>query len=98
MSTEHAVRIASAIENLSRLPEHLRAGMKRYLEAGIQPGHFLTACIENDLVDAVTRVGDFEELRQVATYLYTFMPAPAWGSRATRNAWQAMVKALGGDG
>ncbi len=91
---QHAAIIAEGVENLTRLPEHLRGGMKRYLDAGIQPGFFLTACIENNLVEAVTRVGDTEDLRQIATYLYTFAPAPAWGSKEKRLAWQERVKGL----
>jgi len=34
------------------LPEHIRGGMKLYLEDHVEPGGFLRAVLENDLVGA----------------------------------------------
>jgi len=37
------------------IPEHLKAGMLRYVEHRIQPGGFLTAVLNNNLGLAVSR-------------------------------------------
>ena len=42
----------------SGLPEGLQNSMKLYVEQGIGAGHFLTACLENSLVDAVNRADE----------------------------------------
>lgn len=93
-SERHAGLIAEALENVRRLPEHLRGGMQRYLEHGIEPGRFLCACIENNLQEAVSRCTEhLETLRFVTLYLYNFAPSDAWGSKEKRIAWQERVKA-----
>ena len=37
------------------IPEHLQAGILRYVEHGVQPGGFLTAVLNNDLLGAFRR-------------------------------------------
>jgi hypothetical protein len=72
-----------------RIPENLRGGLRRYLDAHIQPGHFLTAVLVNDLreamgrADAVTRTGIFD----VVSYLHNFAPSIAWGDAAAVKRW-----------
>ena len=73
------------------LPEHLRAGMKRYVEHGIRPGSFLCAIIENDLVQAYSR-GDETSLRsmpQIMYFVMTELPSKAFGSPDRVNDWIA---------
>jgi hypothetical protein len=71
----------------SILPEHLTGGMKRYLEHGILPGHFLQACLKNDLREAVGRVDQITDLRQVCLFLYNEAPAPSHGSEEKMIQW-----------
>ena len=75
--------------NYTLLPDHLRGGMKRYLESGILPGGFLQACLRNDLSDAVLRADDetLPHLRDVVWFLNNEVPAPAWGSQKKTDEW-----------
>lgn len=82
----------------SILPENLREGMKLYIEAGILPGNFLTACLENDLIEAVGHTGPplhlshWEYLLGVTAFLYNELPDrnykdSPWGSKKAVNSW-----------
>ena len=72
--------------NYDLLPINLRDGMKLYIEKGIKPGSFLTACLANDLVGAMGRASSatWNYLFSVASFLYNELPARSdtspWGS------------------
>jgi len=72
------------------IPRHCREGLLNYLRYyGVQPGHFLTAILSNDLAEACARA---DEDNQQAIYEYVFVlnnyaPREAWGSPATFEAW-----------
>jgi hypothetical protein len=77
-------------KGVTRLPEHLRPGMLRYLYEGIPTGGFLKACIENDLLGAVGHAGEgtgMPELRAITQFFYMSCPGASWGSPANRKAW-----------
>jgi hypothetical protein len=76
------------------IPERMMGGLERYIAAGIPPGDFLTAVIENDLSEACGRADD-ENLRNLpafAAYLYSQAPSDCWGSPATMKAWLGKFK------
>ena len=57
-------------------------GLTRYVEAGIRPGGFLVACLENDLARAVERA-DPESLAllpKIVWWIRVNVPAGSWGS------------------
>ncbi len=72
------------------LPEHLRAGMRRYIEHRILPGDFLRAVLRNDFVQAVLRADadSFAALHRITLFLVNEMPADSWGSREKVEAWK----------
>lgn len=73
----------------SEIPEHMRRGVKLYLEKGLRPGEFLTAVLENNLVQSICRA-DQTNLAQIvewAKFLYNEMPMGSWGSKEKVNAW-----------
>lgn len=78
------------------LPQNLRAGMKRYIEDGQQPGGFLTACIENNFVWAVSRADDENRaaLSDIALWFCNEIPPMCWGLREKRIAWQTVRQTL----
>lgn len=56
--------------------------LQRYLDHGIMPGGFLTACLDNDLCGAFARA-DHENtanMRNIVAYLFNDFPSDAWGS------------------
>ena len=73
----------------SGLPEGLQNSMKLYVEQGIGAGHFLTACLENSLVDAVNRADEknLPRLQEIVKWLYWEAPHDCWGSKERVAAW-----------
>lgn len=63
--------------------EDLYGALERYLNNGIMPGSFLTAVLENNLVEAFGRA-DYENsanLKNIVGYIYNNLPANSWGSK-----------------
>lgn len=75
--------------NYSKLPEHCRDGVRRYIEDGDPIGHFLTAVFENDLVHAFGLADEVNSarMRDYAAFLYNEAPSPCWGSKAVVEVW-----------
>ena len=71
------------------IPDYMMGGVKRYVEKGITPGHFLTAVICNDLSEAVSRaIGD--NVKNIAAYMGYFhneAPMGCWGSKKKMDNW-----------
>lgn len=80
--------------NYKQLPEGLRGGMQRYIEERIRPGHFLTAILENDLVEAFARVDktNRDDMHRIVGFLYNELPMRSydgspWGSPEAVHDW-----------
>ena len=73
------------------VPERMRPGIVRYVERGIEPGYFLRAIFQNDLIEAARRADDenAEILPSYALLMLRSLPAACWGSRADYDAWIA---------
>ena len=71
------------------LPDHLRAGAEDYIENGREPGHFLLAVLENNLVDAFGRAdhASLAAMHNIVIWLFNEAPSSCWGSRAKVDAW-----------
>ena len=75
--------------NYELIPEHMRGGVRRYLEEGIEPGSFLLSLLENNFIrvcrqaDATNR----ELLFVWAEFLWWEMPGGSWGSPEKVEAW-----------
>jgi hypothetical protein len=72
------------------LPEHMQAGMLRWIENGVLPGDFLQAVLRNEFAEAVSRADTINGARLIsyAHFLYTAPPA-CWGSKEKVEAWAA---------
>jgi hypothetical protein len=73
------------------VPERMRPGIVRYVERGVEPGYFLRAIFQNDLIEAARRADDenAEILPSYALLMLRSLPAACWGSRADYDAWIA---------
>lgn len=71
------------------LPEHMRDGMKLYLEERIEPGGFMYAVLTNDLREAVSRADatNLRYLTNIVSYCYNEIPSVCWGSVERVNRW-----------
>ena len=70
---------------------HMAGGMQRYIEHGICPGHFLTALLCNDFMEAATRADDTNgrHFFEWAVWLHNYAPPACYGSEARFTAWTA---------
>lgn len=61
----------------------LYGALERYLNHGILPGGFLTAVLENNLMEAFGRADSMNSanLRNIVGYIYNHIPSNAWGSK-----------------
>jgi len=75
--------------NYNTLPTALQGGMKRYIEDGIAPGHFLTAVLKNDLFEAVMRADadNLKELPNIVKWMHWEIPSNAHGSIIKVKEW-----------
>ncbi len=73
----------------SILPEHIRDGMKRYVEHGIQPGGFLCAVLENNFLEAFVRADSINTARMadIAAFVYSELPRECHGSQHKMTCW-----------
>lgn len=73
------------------VPDHLRAGLLRYLGQGGIPGSFLAGALANDLCFAVLRAdpSSLAGLPNLMRFLNTEAPPGSWGSHSTVRAWIA---------
>ena len=73
------------------IPERMMAGITRYIEQGIKPGNFLSAIIQNDLNEAVSRADDdnLMNLPAYVGYFYNEAPSGCYGSPEIMDAWLA---------
>ena len=72
-----------------KLPEHMRDGVKLYLEHGIEPGDFLYAVLCNKLVESFGRADTTNRAHMYdwANFLYNEMPIGSWGSEGVVKTW-----------
>ena len=65
-----------------KLPENLQGGMRRYVEQGIKPGHFLTGVLENNLIKAVNYADEdsLKEIVNIVNWVHWEIPMGLWGN------------------
>jgi hypothetical protein len=75
--------------NYDRLPAHMIAGARLYIEEGVEPGSFLRAVLENDFAHAWARADHINTvyMKAWAEWLWNDIPGDAWGSRNAVEAW-----------
>ena len=75
--------------NYALLPEHLRDGMRRYIEQHIRPGDFLFGVLINNFMEACGHADAISSqfLPDIATFLHNEAPSGCWGSTRKVEAW-----------
>lgn len=76
-------------EGLHLVPQHMQGGIRRYLLNGIPPGGFLTAVLENNLMEAFGRADAVNRAAMFGwcQFIYGYAPAGCHGSPAKVSAW-----------
>lgn len=77
------------------LPEHIREGVREYVEQGRPLGGFLEAVFANDLNLAASRADPFnrECLADIADFVRWYTPLTCRGSYERVEAWRAAGRA-----
>lgn len=72
------------------IPAYMQRGLLDWINSGIRPGSFLTAVLENNLMEAVGRADNTNSLhlKEYATFLYNAAPADCHGSVKKVDAWE----------
>jgi len=75
--------------NYKEVPEHMREGIRLYVEQKIRPGSFLMALLENNFIEVVALADqdNFCYLAQWAELLRWELPSTCWGSPEKVQAW-----------
>lgn len=78
------------------VPRHTIEPLLKYIFDRIEPGSFLRAFLENDLMEALGRADDINvrHFREIATFLYSYVPGICKGSRERVDRWLSMVEAV----
>lgn len=75
--------------NYDRLPEHMKKGVRRYIEEGIIPGGFAVQALANNFAEATVRADSINRanLDNWGAWLTWECPRDAWGSLEKVDAW-----------
>ena len=75
--------------NYDLLPEHIRAGVKMYIEEYIPPGDFLQAVICNNLKESFIRADETNTrmMWNIVNFFYNEAPSICWGSEEKMRSW-----------
>ena len=67
----------------------IKDALDEYATHGLQPGGFLTAVLENNLMEAVGRADDYNAhtLVDIIRYCYNDIPGLCWGSPEKVKTW-----------
>jgi len=76
---------------LHLIPEHMHKGVMNYVFDRIEPGSFLRAILENNLVRSAERADHInrEALWEWSCFLVEALPVSAWGSEKRVQQWLA---------
>ena len=71
------------------IPERTLEGLKRYVKDKIPPGGFLTAVLENNLLNSFQRADgeNRQAIPEIVYYVHNHLPANCWGSPKTVDKW-----------
>lgn len=77
------------VPNWSLIPDYMVGSLRRYIENGIEPGHFLTAILCNDLKKTFTAADSVNarRVRDYVDFLYNYAPSDCWGSPQKYDKW-----------
>ena len=71
------------------LPVQYEEGLRKYIEDGVLPGHFLSAVLKNDLKHAVSShdKDSYDELKLLVSWCHWEIPGDSYGSAIKVRTW-----------
>ena len=75
--------------NLKRIPEHMRASVRAYVEGGKPPGGFLLAVLSDRFMAAIMCADEtnLASIAEWAAFVWNELPGNVWGSPDKVDAW-----------
>lgn len=72
------------------IPAYMQPALISWVNHGVRPGSFLTAVLENNLMEAVGRADNTNalHLKDYAAFLYNAAPSDCHGSTQKVDAWE----------
>lgn len=72
------------------VPDHMRQGIRLWIEEGIATGSFLQAVIKNDLATAIKTADTTNKrcLLEIVEFFQMYAPSESWGSEQNFHQWQ----------
>jgi|TARA_Y100000310_G_C20558322_1_gene751703 hypothetical protein len=72
--------------------EFLCSSLKSWVEHGVQPGHFVTAVLTNNLFEAIARAdsNNVKILQDIVQWVYSNAPSDCWGSVEKMKEWKGL--------
>lgn len=91
---ERCAGCGSRVCVLDRIPENTKETIDQFVLTGRPMGHFVTAVMENNLMEAFGRADEFNlsAMRDIVSYLYNEVPSGAWGSPVKVRLWQEAIE------
>ena len=87
--------------NWQKTPKWTREGLQNYVDRGVMPGHFLLACLCNDLAKAMRLYSSplsggntYAELYRIVQFMYNELPNDTWGSTTKVIAYAENVRRM----
>lgn len=80
----------------SKIPKRTLDGLKRWINYGIWPGHFLTNLLDGKIARAMNVVDDrnFEALPHILAWLTREAPSVSWGDLPTCQFWHSGLSSV----
>jgi len=72
--------------------DDIKASIDRYANEGCPVGHFLTAVLENKLIESFAKADDdnIKDMFEIVNYCYWNIPSISWGSPQAVKDWLNM--------
>ena len=79
-------------------PAHIRDSLELYVEKGFDPGGFLSAVLENKLMESVARADkhNLPLLPEIVRFINWELPSGCYGNEAKVKSWRGL-SAYGGN-
>ena len=76
-------------EHIHKLPGGMHEAITAWVLIGRKPGHFLSALLSNDLMEAFARADDANQqaMKDWVVFLYNYCPGGCFGSSAKFEDW-----------
>ena len=76
------------------VPTRTIRSINNYVTDGLVPGDFLTAVLENKLIEAFSRADaeNLNAMEDIVRYIYNEIPMDAWGSEDEVEKWIELRK------